>query len=157
MIYVYTDGSVMRPTEGKSPGGWAFTYDFKGKQFKSSGCCKYVTNNQMEMIAVIKALQSLLINKFHRESVCVVSDSQYVVFNCNQYLDVWKKNKWTNSRGNYIKNKPFWKQIDYLSSYFNIRYKWVRGHNGHPLNELVDKLAREAALRALSIEELLNS
>lgn len=153
MIYIYTDGSVTKPTEGKSPGGWAFCYSIGDDAYRGSGGCRMVTSNQMEMIAVIKGLQSLLRLGLEGEDICVVSDSQYVIHGCSKWIIDWKRTNWCNSRGRSIKNKEHWKQIDFLAGHFKSRWKWIRGHNGHPDNELCDKLARAAAFRTLGMLE----
>lgn len=151
MIWVYTDGSVTRPEEVTSPGGWAYAVREGDVQFRNSGCCKSVTNNQMEMVAAIKAMQLLLAQGKSGSAVCIVSDSQYLVNGASQWMINWKRSNWRNSHGRRIKNKEYWKQIDYLSSHFTVRWKWVRGHNGNAENEVVDKLARQAAYRSASM------
>jgi len=153
MIYLYTDGSVARPTEGKSPGGWAYTFRYDGKVYQESGCCNLVTSNQMEMMAAIKVMQRLLNMGLEGERICIVSDSQYLINGASQWLLDWKRKGWLNGKGRKLKNREFWKQIDYLSAHFKIRFKWIRGHNGHPDNEAVDKLARAAAFRAAGLEQ----
>lgn len=156
MIYLYTDGSVTKPSEGKSPGGWAFCYRHNGKQYRGSGGCKDVTSNQMEMVAVIKGLQHLLANKFQDVTIIVVSDSQYVINGSSQWLPTWKRNRWVNSKKKAIKNKEFWKQIDYLASNFQTRWKWIRGHMGNPDNEYCDQAARTAAFRLAHVLEMIS-
>lgn len=157
MIWVYTDGSVSRPEEGTSPGGWAFTFRDGDKVIKNSGCCKSVTNNQMEMVAPIKAMQALLAAGYEGSAICIVSDSQYLINGASKWMVGWKRMHWHNSKGRSIKNKEYWKQIDYLASQFTVRWKWVRGHNGNPENEIVDKLARQAAFRSAGIYDTANS
>lgn len=153
MIYLYTDGSVSRPKAGKSPGGWAFSYIHEGKYFRGSGARLDVTNNQMEMLAAIKGLQFMLAKGLKGSEVCIVSDSQYVVNGCSQWIVDWKRSGWVNSKGRKIINREFWMQLDTLSSNFKTRWKWVRGHMGNPENEVVDKLARAAAFRAVGFTE----
>lgn len=155
MIFLYTDGSVTRPKLKKSPGGWAYCFRIGDKVHSSSGGVMDVTNNQMEIVAAIKGFQALLDMGLEGESVCVVSDSQYVVNGGREWVKSWKRNHWRNSRGQAIKNRKFWSQIDMLAAEFTTRWKWVRGHNGHPDNEFVDKLARKAAFRAAVIEDTL--
>lgn len=152
MIYLYTDGSVMRPSEGKSPGGWAFCYRYKDVFYKGSGCCRNVTSNQMEMVAVIKGFQHLLAAGLLGEAVCIVSDSQYVINGSSKWMHDWKRNRWFNAKGRTIKNREYWKQIDYLANQFKTRWKWIRGHNGHPDNEYCDQAARTAAIRLTGLE-----
>lgn len=157
MIFIYTDGSVTRPRMRQSPGGWAYSFRYDDKLHSSSGGVMNVTNNQMEMMAVIKGLQILIEMGLEGSKVCIVSDSQYVVYGGRSWIKSWKKNNWRNSRGQAIKNRNFWSQIDMLASEFSTRWKWVRGHNGHPDNEFVDKLARKAAFRAAALEDLMNT
>lgn len=148
MIYLYTDGSVSRPGDGTSPGGWAFTFQANGKTFRGSGGCRSITSNQAEMIAVIKGLQELLKMELEEIPVCVVSDSQYVIHGCSLWMIDWKRKGWLDGRNRRLKNIQYWKQIDYLASHFNIRFKWIRGHRGNPSNESCDQMARAAAFRA---------
>lgn len=148
MLFIYTDGSVVRPKDGSSPGGWAFYYEREGIVYQGSGGVLGATNNQMEIVAAIKAFQSLLENNFTDDVVVIVSDSQYVINGGSQWVLDWKRNRWRNGRGKLIKNRKQWKQLDILASHFMTKWKWVRGHNGHPFNEVCDKAARRAAFRA---------
>lgn len=149
MLYIYTDGSVTRPTEGSGPGGWAFSFYLDGRSFREAGGCRNVTNNQMEMLAAIKGMECLIKIGFNTwEPICLVSDSQYVVHGATKWLHSWKRKNWVNSQGRHIKNRSLWEKIDALNHKLNVQYKWIRGHNGNPENEVCDKLAREAAFRA---------
>lgn len=148
MFFAYTDGSVVRPHDGSSPGGWAFSYYVDDFLIERAGGFINATNNQMEIVAVIKAFQSVLELDLNDHTVCVVSDSQYVVHGATRWLNAWKNMGWINGRGKAVKNKELWMQIDYLQSRLSCRFKWVRGHCGNPQNERVDVLARSAARRS---------
>lgn len=138
---VYVDGSCRDANEG----GWAFAYhDSKGDLISRSGCVPDTTNNRMELLGVLKALQHFP----HTESLIVVSDSQYTINGCTQWVQRWKLRDWRTTRGDPVKNQDLWEELDAeLKRHGNVRFKWVRGHNGNPMNELCDMLASaESAL-----------
>lgn len=148
VLYIYTDGSVLRPAEGISPGGWAFSFHLDGRTFRKSGGWREATNNQMEILAAIKGMECLIEIGFNTwEPICLVSDSQYVVHGASKWLHSWKRKGWVNSQGRFIKNRTLWERIDGLNHKLNVQYKWIRGHNGNPENEACDRLARAAANR----------
>lgn len=150
-VYIYTDGSVTNPRAGKSPGGWAYMFQLNGKLHKKSGAHLDVTNQQMEMMAAIKALEFFYKrNDFDRQLV-VVSDSQYLVKGASEWLKGWQRK---NYRG--IKNTFHWKKIAHLNAKLNVRWQWVRGHTGVPENEYCDMLAGDAAKRALKYRSFLS-
>lgn len=134
---VYTDGSCLG---NPGPGGWGVvSVDFKLCDGQSN-----TTNNRMEMTAIVKALEECL-KKGHLE-VCVYTDSNYVKQGITQWVHNWKRNEWKTSSGGDVKNKELWIEIDTLRSKLReVQFKWVKAHNGNPLNEEVDKLARECA------------
>lgn len=122
-IVIYTDGSCS-PNPGK--GGWGYIAVFKDYDVYCNGGEEYTTNNVMEMTGVIEALKEFGdSNNFH-----IYSDSKYVI-NCAQGL--WRRKA----------NIELWKEYDRYSKGKNIRFTWVKGHNGDHYNELVDKLAGE--------------
>ena len=122
-IVIYTDGSCC-PNPGK--GGWGYIAVFKNYDIYGNGREQYTTNNVMEMKAVIEALKEFSGDfNFH-----IYSDSKYVI-NCAEGL--WKRKA----------NTELWKEYDIYSKGKNIRFTWVKCHNGDHYNELVDKLARQ--------------
>lgn len=137
MYEVYTDGSCLG---NPGRGGWGVI----SEDFKLCGSQQNTTNNIMEMTAIAKALeQCLYMNKTH---VRIITDSNYVKQGITAWIHNWKKNGWKTSSGSDVKNKELWIQIDTLRSKMKmIEWRWVKAHNGHPLNEAVDTLARECA------------
>ena len=125
MIDIYTDGScIVNP----GPGGWAaIVFDGESKRVLSGGDQK-TTNNRMEILAVVKGLQTVP----EASDVTVYSDSQYVI---NTMTRNWKRNA----------NQDLWEQLDAEVNKRAVKWQWVRGHSGHPLNEEVDKLANGEA------------
>lgn len=157
MLHIYTDGSVTRPNEGKSPGGWSFYFERNGKTVEQFGGQLDVTNNQMELTGPIKAMEYLLQRDAQGIELIVISDSQYVIHGASQHMLTWKRQHKFHPKSTALKNKELWIRIDSLASQFKTRWLWVRGHNGHRENEICDVLAKRGARRALGIEDIRNS
>ena len=137
MIDVYTDGSCLG---NPGPGGWAVA----GGGIKMSGGQAGTTNNAMEMTAVVKALEQCLARDILE--IRLFTDSSYVKDGITKWVKNWKKNDWHKATGEPVKNKELWIEIDTLSQQMKcVEWHWVKAHNGHPQNELVDSLAREEA------------
>lgn len=134
---IYTDGSCLG---NPGPGGWAVA----GAGIKMSGGQDQTTNNVMEMTAVVKALETCLVRDILE--IRLFTDSNYVKNGITSWIKNWKRNGWRTSAGAPVKNKELWIEIDTLSQKMKcVEWKWVKAHNGHPQNELVDRLAREEA------------
>ena len=134
---IYTDGSCLG---NPGPGGWAVA----GAGIKMSGGQDQTTNNVMEMTAVVKALETCLVRGILE--IRLFTDSNYVKNGITSWIKNWKRNGWRTSVGAPVKNKELWIEIDTLSQKMKcVEWKWVKAHNGHPQNELVDRLAREEA------------
>ncbi|EMS77195.1 ribonuclease HI [Desulfotignum phosphitoxidans] len=141
-IVVYTDGSAIG---NPGPGGYGVVIqkhpDTPAKEL--SGSYGHTTNNRMEMTAVIKALQAL---QGTVSPVVVHSDSRYVVDALTKgWAAGWEKRGWKRSNGQPALNPDLWKQLLPLVQSLNVRFVWVRGHSGNPLNERCDELANTAA------------
>lgn len=138
VVEIFTDGSCLG---NPGPGGWAALMRYQGKEKLLSGNQTETTNNQMEMLAIIKALAAL------KKScdVEIYSDSKYVIDGINSWIINWKRNNWRNSKKQAVKNIELWQQMDELVSQHKINWHWVKGHSGHRENELVDELARQEA------------
>lgn len=134
IIELYTDGSS-KPNPGQ--GAWAFCAIDGKKPIKiDSGYIPEATNNQMELQAVIEALEYT--NKHHKgKMLYIYTDSQYVERGINLWMKRWKEKNWN------IKNPEQWKRIDQLINKFSIQVQWIRGHNKNKWNEFVDKLCSE--------------
>lgn len=139
-VEIFTDGAC---SGNPGPGGWGAILRWKDTEKELSGGAVETTNNRMELTAVIEALKVLKVS-------CVVSlytDSKYVMDGVTQWLPNWKKNNWrTTNKKSEVKNVDLWQQLDELLPKHEILWNWVKGHNGHPENERVDKLAREQAV-----------
>lgn len=135
MIQVYTDGSAKG---NPGPGGYGVILRFNGKEKELSQGFRLTTNNRMELLAVITALESMKTNKYQ---IDLFSDSKYVVDAITKgWVFSWEKK---NFKGK--KNVDLWKRYLKLHPKFKIKYHWVRGHSGHPENERCDELAVKAA------------
>lgn len=157
MLRIFTDGSVTRPNEGRSPGGWSFYFELNGRAVQKFGSQLEVTNNQMELTGPIKAMEYLLRKDIKGIELHIISDSQYVINGASQHLPTWKRQHKFHPKSNALKNKELWMRIDNLSNQFKTRWSWVRGHNGHRENEICDVLAKCGSRRALGIEDIRNS
>jgi iron complex transport system ATP-binding protein len=135
MIEIYTDGAC---SGNPGPGGWGvLVRDGKGdKEF--SGGEPATTNNRMELLAVIEALQSFS----QPVQAKVYTDSQYVQKGISEWIHSWKQRGWKTAGKDPVKNEDLWRRLDTLAAKHQLQWHWVRGHNGHPENERVDALAR---------------
>lgn len=138
MIKIYTDGSCLN---NPGNGGWAAIINHNGNVVKISGSEKETTNNKMELMAPIKALQK--IDK--DEKIEIYTDSKYVKLGITEWIHKWKKNNWQTSKKEPVKNKDLWIQLYDLTSSFEISWIWVKAHAGNTLNAEVDLLAKKAA------------
>ena len=138
MIKIYTDGSCLN---NPGDGGWAAIINDDGKILKISGSEKSTTNNKMELMAPIKALQKIKKNR----NVEIYTDSKYVKLGITEWIHKWIKNNWQTSKKEPVKNKDLWIELYDLTSSLKISWIWVKGHAGNTLNEEVDLLAKKAA------------
>ncbi len=136
-VEIYADGACQG---NPGPGGYGAILRYQGKVRKISGCHPKTTNNRMELMAVIKALEAL-----ERPSkVTVFTDSNYVVKGMTEWLPGWLRRGWKNSQNRPVLNRDLWERLVSLSSRHQVEWVWVRGHSGHPENEQCDQLAKEA-------------
>lgn len=137
-VEIYTDGSCLG---NPGPGGYGIFMIYNGHEKEMSQGYKLTTNNRMEMLAAIVALESLT-----REcEVNLTTDSQYVKQGIESWITNWKKRGWLTSAKKPVKNVDLWKRLDKACSEHNVTWKWVKGHSGNKYNEIVDDLARDAA------------
>lgn len=141
-VEIFTDGAC-RGNPG--PGGWAALLRYRGTEKTLSGSEPQTTNNRMELMAAIQALESLK----RRCSVRLSTDSEYVKKGIVEWLPVWKRRGWKTAGGKAVKNIDLWQRLDLAAHVHDVDWRWVRGHSGHPENEAVDRLAVRA------IEEML--
>lgn len=134
---MFTDGSCHG---NPGPGGWAAILAWNGTERELTGAEPATTNNQMELRAVIEGLRAL------REpcTVDVWTDSRYVVDGMKTWLANWKRRGWVTADRKPVKNGDLWRALDAEAQRHQVRWHWVRGHDGHPQNERCDRLANDA-------------
>ena len=138
-IMIYTDGACLG---NPGPGGYGAVIDCNGERREISGGRKLTTNNRMELLAVIEALEILP----QPSIVSLVTDSRYVHDAIEKrWLASWIKKGWVNSERKPVKNQDLWQRMIPLIARHKVKFNWVRGHTGHPENERCDVLARNAA------------
>ena len=138
MIKIYTDGSCL---ENPGKGGWAAIIINNGKKTQIKGSEEKTTNNQMELLAPIKALKKIP----KGSKVEIFTDSKYVKSGITEWIHNWKKNGWKTAGKKNVKNKELWTELDNLSNIFEIKWFWVKAHSTNKLNNEVDLLARKTA------------
>ena len=138
MIRIYTDGSCLG---NPGNGGWAAIIIDDEKKTRIKGSKKNTTNNQMELLAPIKALKKIP----KGSNVQIFTDSKYVKSGITEWIHNWKKNGWKTASKQPVKNKELWTELDNLTDEFKIKWSWVKGHSTDSLNNEVDLIAREAA------------
>ena len=143
LVEVFTDGAC-RGNPG--PGGWGALLRTGGHEKRLSGAASATTNNRMELTAAIEALRAL-------KRACTVeltTDSQYVRQGITQWITNWKRRGWKTADRKPVKNVDLWQALDAEAARHQVSWHWVKGHSGHPENELADQLANEAIDRLLA-------
>lgn len=136
-VEIYTDGAC-RGNPG--PGAWAAVLRYNGAERKLSGTETQTTNNRMELMAAIRALEAL-------KRPCRVrlhTDSRYIRDGITRWLAGWKRNGWKTASRKPVKNRELWERLEQAAARHEVDWRWVRGHAGDPGNELADRLANEA-------------
>ena len=135
-VEIFTDGAC---SGNPGVGGWGAILRYKDIEKELSGGEENTTNNRMELMAVIEALSAL-----KKEcNISLYTDSKYVMNGITEWLANWKQNGWhTANKKKEVKNIDLWQKLDELTQKHEIRWIWVKGHNGHPENERCDALAR---------------
>ena len=135
-VIVHTDGAC---SGNPGPGGWGVILDYNGTRKELSGGEQLTTNNRMELMAAIMALETL-------KRPCPVEmhvDSQYVKDGITKWIHGWKRNGWKTADKKPVKNAELWQRLEAALGRHEITWKWVKGHAGHDDNERADELARE--------------
>jgi ribonuclease HI len=135
-VIIYTDGAC-RGNPG--PGGWGVLLSFKGKTKELHGGEAMTTNNRMELMAAIQALEALT-------KPCAVqlnSDSSYVLKGITEWLGNWKQRGWKTASKQPVKNEDLWRRLDAAISQHQIQWQWVKGHSGDKGNDRADQLANK--------------
>lgn len=133
-VEIFTDGACLG---NPGAGGWAALLRYGPHEKLISGGEAHTTNNRMELMAVIAALQTLK----RPCDLAIFTDSQYVMRGMTEWIENWKRKNWKN-----VKNPDLWQQLDSLVGAHTVQWFWVKGHAGHPENERVDQAASHAAL-----------
>ena len=135
VVEVWTDGAC---SGNPGPGGWGAILSYKGKERELSGGEALTTNNRMELMGAISALETLT----RPCTVALHTDSQYLRQGITAWIHGWKKNGWTTADKKPVKNEELWKRLDAALKQHKIEWKWVKGHAGDEMNERADALAR---------------
>ncbi|KZX71658.1 MULTISPECIES: ribonuclease HI [unclassified Alcanivorax] len=141
-VMIFTDGAC-RGNPG--PGGWGAVLRYGSTEKTLSGGEPDTTNNRMELMAAIMALEALT----QSCEVVLTTDSRYVMDGITQWMANWKKRGWKTASKQPVKNADLWRRLDAACSKHTIEWQWVKGHSGHPENEKADALANRG------IDELL--
>jgi ribonuclease HI len=134
VVQIFTDGACKG---NPGIGGWGALIKYGGKTRSLSGGVKHTTNNRMELLAVIRALEALT----RTCRIQLHTDSKYVQKGISEWIHSWKNQNWCTSDKKQVKNNDLWKHLDQLAQQHQIEWFWVRGHSGHDGNEQADKLA----------------
>jgi ribonuclease HI len=141
-VQLFTDGACLG---NPGPGGWAYIlkHPASGKVAEASGGEAQTTNNRMELMAVIAGLTALT----RPSRVALFSDSKYVLGGLEEWMAGWKARGWKRKGNKPVLNVELWKQLDELIGRHTVKFKWVKGHAGHPENERCDALASAEAAK----------
>jgi ribonuclease HI len=139
-LFAFTDGAC---SGNPGPGGWGALLQAKDgetvvKERELSGGEPETTNNRMELLAAINALEAL----DRASTLTVVTDSAYVKGGITEWMHGWKRKGWKTSTNKPVKNEDLWKRLDQAAARHAVTWQWVKGHAGHPENERADELAR---------------
>lgn len=143
VVEIFTDGAC---SGNPGPGGWGALLRYDVHTKKISGFSSHTTNNRMEILAAIRALETLK----RPCKVIITTDSQYLKNAMTKWLPSWKAKGWTRGKTKTVKNVDLWKQLDQLCKKHDVTWKWVQGHAGHRENEMADILATTAIEKGLS-------
>lgn len=141
-VEIFTDGAC---SGNPGPGGWGAILRYKGVEKELCGGENPTTNNRMEMMAAIMALETLS----RPCPVTLYTDSQYVMKGMTEWLKGWKARGWKTADRKPVKNDDLWQRLDAACARHQITWQWVKGHAGHPENERADQLARDGIKVAL--------
>jgi ribonuclease HI len=136
-VVIYTDGAC---SGNPGPGGWGSVLMYNGHRRELSGGERETTNNRMEMMAVIQALETLK----RPCEVVIHTDSTYVMKGMTEWLAGWKSRGWKTASKQPVKNVDLWERLDEAVTRHRVDWRWVKGHSGVPENERADELARLA-------------
>ncbi|WP_136645585.1 ribonuclease HI [Tabrizicola sp. YIM 78059] len=139
-LFAFTDGAC---SGNPGPGGWGVLMQAREgntvvKERELSGGEPLTTNNRMELMAAISALEALS----RPSEIVIVTDSAYVKNGVTEWIHAWKRKNWRTAGGSPVKNVELWQRLDAAQARHKVTWRWIRGHAGHPENERADELAR---------------
>ena len=137
IIDIFTDGAC---SGNPGPGGWGAILRWRGSEKELSGGARETTNNRMELMAAIAALESLT----RPVKARVHTDSRYVKDGITQWIAKWKQNGWKTAARKPVKNADLWQRLEEAANAHDVEWHWIKGHSGHLENERADELARDA-------------
>ncbi len=144
VVEIYTDGAC---SGNPGPGGWGAVLSYRGKTRElSGGEAAPTTNNRMELMAAIQALEALS----RPSAVRLHTDSSYLRNGVTSWLPSWKRNGWRTASKQPVKNEDLWRRLDAAAARHNVRWLWVKGHAGNPGNERADALANRGMADAVA-------
>ncbi|MEA1868106.1 MAG: ribonuclease HI [Thermodesulfobacteriota bacterium] len=148
IVHIFTDGAC---SGNPGPGGWGAMLQYDKQRNCIKGWSRNTTNNRMELLAAIRALETLK----RACGVFITTDSKYVKQGITEWITAWKRRGWQTAAKKPVKNKDLWQALDSLCQFHKVHWEWTKGHAGHEENELADQLAREAIFegRAGGLEE----
>ncbi len=135
---IFTDGSAIG---NPGPGGWGVVVIQGRERWEMSGARPWTTISEMELLAAVQALRSLP----GRARIELHSDSEYLIYGMRAFVFQWQRHGWRNRRGSELRHRELWAELIKLNSQLSIRWKWIKGHNGHPEQNRADTLAYQAA------------
>ncbi len=135
MVEIFTDGAC---SGNPGPGGWGAVLRYKGVEKELSGGAAATTNNRMEMMAAIAALEALK----RPSRVRLTTDSVYLKDGITKWIHAWKKRGWKTAAKKPVKNVDLWQRLERALEGHEVDWRWIKGHAGHPENERADALAR---------------
>ena len=144
---IFTDGSAIGNT---GPGGWGVVVIQGKERWEMSGAHPWTTISEMELVAAVQALLSVE----GRARIELHSDSEYLIYGMRAFVSRWQRQGWRNRRGAQLQHRELWTELIELNTSLHIRWKWVKGHNGHCDQSCADGLAYEAA-RSLCVRQKL--
>lgn len=137
---IYTDGAC---TGNPGPGGWGYVVILKdGTTIEKSGSSAQTTNNRMEMMAAIEALEALS----DHTKINLYTDSKYLQQGITSWIIKWRQNNWLNAKREPVKNQDLWQRLDELCLKHDVSWHWVKGHSDNTYNNKADILARQAII-----------
>lgn len=139
-LEIYTDGACLG---NPGRGGWGAILIWQDQEKELSGGEANTTNNRMELMAAIKALEAVK----RPVPIRLVSDSTYLRDGITKWINGWRKNGWKTANKTPVANQDLWQRLDELNQSHDISWEWVKGHSGHPMNERCDNMARQEAER----------